>query len=111
MHRSAFALSWAAIATLLALSGQLPTPPEAQAQIISRGDISFEVVSNGMTGEEWIKHLEAKGVVIGDWAKALLRSDRFRPTNGVRYQVRILRWDGCSGCNRVQDIISEAKEL
>jgi len=72
------------------------------------GDISFEAVSNGMTGEEWIKHLEAKGVVIGDWAKALLRSNSFTPTNGVRYQVRILKWDECSDCNRVQDIIKEA---
>jgi hypothetical protein len=73
------------------------------------GSISFEVVSNGMTGEEWIKHLEANGVEIGDWAKAVLRSAAFTPTKGVRYQVQILKWDQCSGCVRVQDIIKEAK--
>jgi hypothetical protein len=82
---------------------------EAQGRAEKDGSISFEVVSNGMTGEEWIKHLEANGVVIGDWAKAVLRSAAFKPTNGVRYQVRILKWDECSGCARVQDIIKEAE--
>lgn len=55
------------------------------------GVIYFSVTSDGATGEDWIKRLEGNGFRIGDYAKQVLRSPDFKPTNGVTTEVAVLK--------------------
>ena len=55
------------------------------------GVIYFSVTSDGTTGEGWIKRLEGNGFRVGDYAKQVLRSLDFKPTNGVTTEVAVLR--------------------
>jgi len=55
------------------------------------GAIYFSVISDGATGEEWIKRLENKGFRIGDYAKQLLCSSNFQPTSGVTTEIAVLK--------------------
>ncbi|MBI2628249.1 MAG: hypothetical protein HYW71_02345 [Candidatus Niyogibacteria bacterium] len=55
------------------------------------GVIYFSVTSDGTTGEDWIKHLEGNGFHVGDYAKQVLRSPDFKPTNGVTTKVAVLK--------------------
>lgn len=55
------------------------------------GVIYFSVASDGTTGEEWIRRLEGKGFRIGDYAESILRSDDFKPTNGVTSEIAVLK--------------------
>ena len=57
------------------------------------GVIYFSVASDGTTGPQWIKHLEKKGFRIGDYTKSVLRSDDFKPTNGVTTEIAVLKGD------------------
>ena len=53
--------------------------------------IYFSVTSNGMTGKAWIKRLEGNGFHIGNYAKQVLRSPSFKPTNGRTTEVAVLK--------------------
>jgi hypothetical protein len=55
------------------------------------GVIYFKVVSDATTGEDWIKRLEGNGFRVGDYAKQVLRSPDFKPTNGVTTEVAVLK--------------------
>jgi hypothetical protein len=55
------------------------------------GIIYFSVTSDGTTGEEWITRLEGKGFRISDYAKSILRSDDFKPTNGITTEIAVLK--------------------
>ena len=55
------------------------------------GVIYFTVTSDGTTGEEWIKRLEKKGFRVGDYAKSILCSEDFKPTNGVITEIAVLK--------------------
>jgi hypothetical protein len=55
------------------------------------GVIYFSVTSDGTTGEDWIIRLESKGFRVGDYAKQVLRSPDFKPTNGVTTEVAVLK--------------------
>jgi len=55
------------------------------------GVIYLAVTSNGMTGPQWIEHLEGKGFRVSDYAKQPLRSKDFRPTTGMTYEIAILK--------------------
>ncbi len=55
------------------------------------GVIYFSVTSDGTTGEDWIKRLESNGFRVGDYAKQVLRSPDFKPTNGVTTEVAVLK--------------------
>ncbi len=55
------------------------------------GAIYFSVTSDGTTGEDWIKRLESNGFRVGDYAKQVLRSSDFKPTNGVTTEVVVLK--------------------
>ncbi len=55
------------------------------------GVIYFSVTSDGTTGEDWIKRLEGNDLRIGDYAKQVLRSPDFKPTNGVVIEVAVLK--------------------
>src|SRR3989338_5494643 len=53
--------------------------------------IYFSVTSSGTIGEEWIKRLERKGFRVSDYAKGMLFSRDFKPTNGVTTEVVVLK--------------------
>ena len=55
------------------------------------GVIYFSVTSDGTTGEGWITRLESNGFRVGDYAKRVLRSPDFKPTNGVTTEVAVLK--------------------
>ncbi|MFC1756748.1 hypothetical protein ACFLZC_01135 [Patescibacteria group bacterium] len=65
------------------------------------GVIYFSVTSDGTTGEEWIKRLESKGFRVSDYAKSVLRSSDFRPTDGVKTEIVVLKGMLFSDKNRV----------
>ena len=55
------------------------------------GVIYFSLTSNGKTGPEWITYLEGKGFRLSSEAKFLLNSKDFIPTNGITYEVEVLK--------------------
>ena len=55
------------------------------------GVIYFSVTSDGTTGEDWIKRLEGNGFRVGDYAKQVLRSSDFKPTNGMTTEAAVLK--------------------
>jgi len=65
------------------------------------GVIRFSVVSNGLTGEEWIARLEGKWFRVGDYAKQILLSSDFKPTNGVTTEVAVLKGTLFKDNNRI----------
>lgn len=54
------------------------------------GDIYFSITSDGTTGQEWVRRLEAKGSRVSFWAKRLLCSPAFQPTSGITTQIAVL---------------------
>ncbi len=55
------------------------------------GVIYFTVISDGTTGEEWIKRLEDKDFHLNDHAKNVLRSPDFKPTKGITTEIAVLK--------------------
>ncbi len=50
----------------------------------------LEVTSNGLSGNEWITHLEKSGCHISIIAKKLLGHKRVTPTKGVTYRFAVI---------------------
>jgi hypothetical protein len=77
------------------------------------GTISFVLPpTDGTTGPQWIKRLEGKGYTLSRWAKDVLNSEDFTPTEeGVTYQVTVLRGElWSSNSNRTsKNVCAEAK--
>lgn len=73
------------------LRGELTIAEPIRPWTEKDGVIYFSVTSNGLTGHEWIAHFEKKGDRIGDYAKQVLCSSDFVSTNGVTYQVAVLK--------------------
>lgn len=65
------------------------------------GIIYFSVKSDGTTGEEWIVRLEGKRYRVGDYAKSVLRSKDFKPTNGVTTWVAVIKGELFTDENRI----------
>lgn len=55
------------------------------------GVIYFTVTSDNTTGSQWIERLESKGFRLSKWAKDILNSPDFKPTNGVTYEIAVLK--------------------
>lgn len=55
------------------------------------GVIYFSVTSDGTEGEAWIKRLEGKDFRVSNYAKSILRSSDFKPTDGVTTEVAVLK--------------------
>jgi len=51
----------------------------------------FSVTSDGTTGPQWIERLEKKGIKLSKWAKDVLNSPDFKPTNGATTEVAVLK--------------------
>lgn len=65
------------------------------------GIIYFSVTSNGLIGEEWITHLETRGLRVSDYAKSVLRSPDFKPTKGVVTEIAVLKGMLFEDSNRI----------
>ncbi len=55
------------------------------------GIIYFTVTSDGASGEQWISRLVSKGFNVGYYARQVLRSQHFTPTNRVTTEVVVLK--------------------
>jgi len=69
------------------------------------GVIYLPVTSDGTSGEEWIKRLENNGCKLPDITKDILRSESFKPTKGVDYQIAILSGQIFKDQDRVNSLI------
>ena len=47
--------------------------------------------TDNTTGAQWIERLEAKGFRVSDYAKSVLRSSDFKSTDGVIYNIAVLK--------------------
>ncbi|MDO9231110.1 MAG: hypothetical protein Q7U36_01350 [bacterium] len=47
--------------------------------------------TDGTTGPQWIKRLEKKGFRLSKWAKDVLSSPDFKPTNGIISNIAVLK--------------------
>ena len=65
------------------------------------GIIYLTVTSDGTTGPQWIECLEKKGFQLSDCAKSVLRSSDFVPTNGVTFEVAVLKGELFTDKNRI----------
>lgn len=64
------------------------------------GVIYFKVTSNGMTGEQWVKRLIAYNNT-----RHVLSSTDFKVTNGVTYEIAVLRGSLFSDHSRTDEMI------
>jgi hypothetical protein len=56
------------------------------------GVIYFTLISNGMTGEEWISYFKSMDFEIDDYAEAILRGKDFKPTKaGTFHNIAVLK--------------------
>jgi len=55
------------------------------------GIIYLSVTSDGTTGPQWIERLERRGFPVEYEAANVLRSDGFKPSNGVKTEIAILQ--------------------
>jgi len=75
------------------------------------GVIYFSVTSDGTTGEQWIERLESKGHRISEYAKSILRSQEFKPTSDIIYEIAVLKGELFNDKDRVTTKIrQEAKD-
>lgn len=65
------------------------------------GVIYFTVTSNGMTGSQWIEYFEKRGIQLSKWAKDVLLSSDFKPTNGVTTEIAVLKGMLFTDSNRI----------
>ena len=74
------------------------------------GVISFNVISDGLTGPERIVRLESKGFRVGDAARFILNSTQYQPTKaGTVHRVKVLKGELFSDSERsTEDIRAEA---
>lgn len=64
--------------------------------------------SDGKTGPQWIDHFEKKQVTCTDFAKEVLLSKDFKPTNGTVYYVVIFKGKLWKDAQRKTSVIREA---
>jgi hypothetical protein len=89
-------------ATLRFLRGELVVSEPVRRWRGENGVIYFTLVSYGLTSEQWIAHLEAKkGYGVSRGAKDLLLSSEFKPTNGVAYNIAVVKGELFADNDRV----------
>ncbi|MEK7664310.1 MAG: hypothetical protein AAB340_02665 [Patescibacteria group bacterium] len=75
------------------------------ATALENGVIRFSVTSDGTTGPEWIKWFDTNGYRLDSDVRALLKSDKFKPTKGVTYPVCVLKGERYEDRDRVTKTI------
>lgn len=73
------------------LRGELTVSEPTRSWREQDGVIYFSVTSDGTTGPQWIERLEKKDFRVSDWAKSVFRSPDFKPTDGVTYEIAVLK--------------------
>ena len=73
------------------LRGELVISEPVRQWREKEGVIYFTVTSDGTTSPDWGKRLEKKGFRLSKCAKDVLCSPDFKPTNGVTYQIVVLK--------------------
>jgi len=69
------------------------------------------MVSDGTTGEQWIKRLARKGRRVSDYAQSVLRSPDFQSTSGVTYHIAVMKGEIFTDDDRtVANIRAEANQ-
>ena len=93
------------------LRGELTVSPPVRAWREQDGIIRFSVTSDGTTGEGWITRLESKGNKVSPYAKQVLRSTAFQPTNGVTTEIAVMKGSLFTDDDRITSKIrAKAKE-
>jgi hypothetical protein len=91
------------------LRGELSVSEPAHSWCEEDGVIYFSVQSDGTSGSDWIKRLEGNGFRVGNYAKQVLRSSDFKPTNGVTTKIAVLKGTLFTDNDRItQNIRAEA---
>lgn len=88
-------------AFLKLLRGELIVSEPAHRWTEKDGVINFSVTSDGTTGSAWIARLEKKGFRLSKWAKDILNSPDFKPTNGITYNCVVIKGEVFSDENRI----------
>ena len=73
------------------LRGELSVSEPIRSWREEDGIIYFSVTSASTTGEDWITRFESTDFHVTDYAKQVLRSPNFKPTNGVTTEVAVLK--------------------
>lgn len=73
------------------LRGQLTVSEQGHCWREQDGVICFSVTSDGTTGPEWIRRFEEEGFRVDDYAKSMLCSPDFKPTNGIKTEIAVLK--------------------
>lgn len=82
------------------LRGEIIVSEPIRSWIEKDGIIYFSVTSRCMTGPEWISHLMRRGGFVSVQAQQLLCSRDFVSTNGVTYQIAIIKGNTLSDTDR-----------
>lgn len=79
-------------AALKFLRGELTVSKPVRLWREQDGVIYFTLPpTDGTTGPQWIKRLEGKGFKLSKWAKDVLNSPDFKPTNGIISDMAVLK--------------------
>jgi hypothetical protein len=79
--------------------------------IEKNGVIYFTLVSNGVTGEEWINHFKSKGKSIGVHVKGILQHADFIPTKaGTVHYIGVLKGELYTNNERMTRLIKSDAE-
>ncbi len=74
------------------LRGELTVSEPARTWREQDGVIYFTLPpTDGTAGSQWIERLEKKGFRNSDWAKSILKSEDFKPTSGITYEIAVLK--------------------
>lgn len=65
------------------------------------GIIRFSVTSDGTTGKEWFARLIGKQFRVSRSAQSVLCSESFKPTNGITYEIAVLKGELFSNNERI----------
>ncbi|MBU6231775.1 MAG: hypothetical protein KGI45_01555 [Patescibacteria group bacterium] len=80
----------------------IPTAPTpAEWTVDGDGNIHFTVTSNGLTPEQWERHLESRGFRLSDYARNVLRRASEAATNGVAYHIVVRPGSKISSRDRI----------
>jgi hypothetical protein len=96
----------------LLIEGKFPESAQEKKWSERDGVIHFTVVSDGKTGEAWLKHFESKKVRISRNARSIILSGYFKPTSGVVYKVAVIRGEFFSAdADRIRSKIMDEAHL
>ena len=68
--------------------------------------IYFTIITNGMTGREWLEYFRSKRIEVGKYAESMFLSPFFKPTEKGRIKkIGVLKGESFSYENRIESVI------